>query len=100
MANGQEPYCVTCTHFASNGGDVRNPAANCRCAFHRVKLPFTQTDRLHSLLICREWRHYRSGKSWVGSENLADGRLYAYGSLYDRELEDFASISSLPSTES
>ena len=99
MANGSEPYCVTCTHFASRGGNVRDPAANCQCRLHGVKLPMAQTDRFRTLLICREWRHYTSGEAWAASKTLPADKLYAYGSLYDSTLEEFASISSLPTAE-
>lgn len=100
MANGQEPYCVTCWHFASDGGNVREPSAHCRCTLHRVKLPLAQTDRWHTLLICRDWRHHQSGEGWSGAEDLPAGKLCAYGSLYAREFVELASMDSLPSLES
>jgi hypothetical protein len=54
VANGQERYCVTCAHFASNGGNVRSPGTRIRARIKRCFggrfAPLLPHQRGHSAL--------------------------------------------------
>ena len=108
MANGNVPYCGTCTHFEfgrrgeSPPSHIRAQDADCRCNLHKVHLPFHQTAKL---LICSRWQDYRGsvvGDQWkdtVSNLYKNDEFLYCFSNEYSFDVEVYAKLDELPRQE-
>jgi len=96
--------CLTC-EYITNLIDTKYPTLvpdACGCSVHKIILPLFNKK---GILLCREGKHWHSGKTlseqWspTAYAKMKPGFLYSYPNDYDGTLTEVCSVSSLTPLE-